>query len=288
MTTPYRRYILTASCPDTIGIARAVINFIYDLGAGIVDTSQFIDAHKEQYFVRTDFRGVKGELPDSDGIHELFAPIAAEFGMDYRFHNADLKPRILIAVSRQGHCLNDLLFRWDAGDLNAEIVGVVSNHEDLRNKVEWHGLPYHYLPVTPDTKADQERLVLDSMAEEAVELLVLARYMQILSPAMCEALRGRAINIHHSFLPGFKGARPYHQAYERGVKITGATAHYVTEDLDEGPIIEQDIQRVEHYHAPEDLVRTGRDTESLVLARAVNWHCTRRVMRNGNRTVVFK
>jgi formyltetrahydrofolate deformylase len=283
-----QRYVLNTSCPDTIGIARAVMNFIYDLGGGIVDTSQFVDVYNDHYFMRTDFNGVMRELPDLATIQDMFAPIAAEFGMTYQFHDVHRPPRVLIAVSKHGHCLNDLLFRWEAGELNADIAGVVSNHEDMRAKVEWHGLPYHYLPVTPDTKAEQEAAVLHLIEEQNVELLVLARYMQILSPGLCKVLRGRAINIHHSFLPGFKGARPYHQAYERGVKVIGATAHYVTEDLDDGPIIEQDTQRVEHYHSPEDLVRTGRDIENIVLARAVNWHCTRRVMLNGNRTVVFK
>lgn len=208
--------------------------------------------------------------------------------MDWQFHDANRRSRVLIAVSKYGHCLNDLLHRWHTGILPIDIVGVVSNHEDMRDMVEWHNLPYHYLPVSKETKGEQEQQILEIMRQTDSDLLALARYMQILSDSMCQQLSGRAINIHHSFLPGFKGAKPYHQAYERGVKIIGATAHYVTSDLDEGPIIEQCIERVDHLYSPEELVQIGRDTECVAFARAIKWHCEHRVILNGNRTVVFK
>jgi formyltetrahydrofolate deformylase len=207
--------------------------------------------------------------------------------MQWSLHPAAIRPRVLIAVSKFGHCLYDLLHRWKSGLLPVEIVGVVSNHDAMRSFVEWNGLPFHLFPVTKDTKAEQEAQVLALADELAVDLVVLARYMQILSPDLCAQLSGRCINIHHSFLPSFKGAKPYHQAFERGVKIIGATAHYVTTDLDEGPIIEQGVQRVDHGHTPDDLVRMGQEIECSVLARAVVWHAERRILINGVKTVVF-
>ncbi|HLR77681.1 MAG TPA: formyltetrahydrofolate deformylase, partial [Burkholderiaceae bacterium] len=210
------------------------------------------------------------------------------FEMDAKIYDAQRKERVLILVSRQGHCLNDLLFRTHSGHLPIEIAGIVSNHNDFSGLAAGYDLPFHHLPVTPDTRAQQEQQILDLVREQRVDLVVLARYMQILSPALCDALKGRAINIHHSFLPSFKGARPYHQAHKRGVKIIGATAHYVTSDLDEGPIIEQDIERVHHAMSPAELTQVGSDIESLVLARAVRWHVEHRILLNGDRTVVFR
>jgi len=208
--------------------------------------------------------------------------------MQWDFFNLRKKPRVLLAVSQYGHCLIDLLHRWSSNHLPADVVGVVSNHEDMRGITEWYGLPYYYLPVSAETKADQESAMLDIIREQSVDLLALARYMQILSPRMCDAMAGRAINIHHSFLPGFKGANPYRQAYMRGVKIIGATAHYVTTELDEGPIIEQAVERIDHNFDIEELMQIGRDAECAAFARAVKWHCEHRIIVNGNKTVVFR
>ncbi|MBM3515159.1 MAG: formyltetrahydrofolate deformylase, partial [Alphaproteobacteria bacterium] len=210
------------------------------------------------------------------------------FQMEWRIASAEAKPRASIAVSKHGHCLNDLLHRWKSGQLPVDIVSVISNHEDMRSLVEWHGIPFHYLPVSAAKRADQERQWLTLIAREQVELVVLARYMQVLSAELCHSLAGRCINIHHSFLPSFKGAKPYRQAYERGVKIIGATAHYVTPNLDEGPIIEQAVERVDHTHSVDDMIEIGRDLENVVLARAVRWHAERRVLMNGQKTVVFR
>lgn len=220
-------------------------------------------------------------------LEEGFKPIAHRFEMEWQIHNLSLKPKVLIAVSKFGHCLYELLHRWRSGLLPVDIAAVVSNHEDMRSFVEWNGLPYVHLPITKDTKAEQEAQFLKLIDDHNVDLVVLARYMQILSDEMSRKLDGRCINIHHSFLPSFKGAKPYHQAHQRGVKIIGATAHYVTSDLDEGPIIEQDVQRVHHGHTPEQLVAIGQDIEARVLARAVTWHAERRVIINGGKTVVF-
>ena len=217
-----------------------------------------------------------------------FQVLATKFNMECQFHDQRIKPRILVAVSKHGHCLNDILHRWDSGVLAADIVGVVSNHQDMASMVEWHGLPFYHLPVTPDTKNQQEAEILKLIEEHDVNLFALARYMQILSPGLCERLKGKAINIHHSFLPGFKGADPYRQAYKRGVKIIGATAHYVTADLDEGPIIEQAVEKIDHNFDIESLIQIGRDAECAAFSRAVKWHCEHRIIINGNRTVVFK
>ncbi len=284
-----QHYILTLSSPDRKGIVRAVANFLYDRDATIVDAAQHGDPVSKRFFLRTEFCSAS-DTPLS-GLGELkqdFKSIAAEFSMDLQFHDASRRTKVLIAASKYGHCLNDLLHRWKTGVLPIDIVGVVSNHNEMREMVEWHNLPYHHLPVTPETKAEQERQVLSIMDSTGTELLALARYMQILSNDMCQQLTGKAINIHHSFLPGFKGAKPYHQAYARGVKIIGATAHYVTSDLDEGPIIEQCTERVDHLYSPDELVQIGRDTECMAFARAIKWHCEHRVILNGNRTVVFK
>jgi formyltetrahydrofolate deformylase len=279
-------YILTLSCPDRIGIVHRVSHWLLGLHGNIIDAQQFGDLGTERFFLRVHFA-----LPHAVPVQELdhsFSPVAEEFGMQANFHDTRRKARLLILVSRQGHCLNDLLFRTHSGQLPVEIAGVVSNHEDFRNMAQAYGIPFHHLPVTPETKPEQEQRILDLVGQESVDLVVLARYMQILSNDLCTALSGKAINIHHSFLPSFKGARPYHQAHARGVKIIGATAHYVTADLDEGPIIEQDIERVDHAMSPADLAQTGSDIESLVLSRAVRWHVEHRILLNGQRTVVFR
>ena len=280
------RYILILKCPDRKGVVAAVSGFLADNDASIVESNHFNDPLAGQFYMRTVFRP-DGPMPAVPALKAGFELIAQRFAMTWSLHDAAEKPRVLIAVSKFGHCLFDLLHRWRAGLLPAEVVGVVSNHEDLRSFVEWSGVPFHHLPIGKDNKAEQEAAFLGLVEAERVDLVVLARYMQILSPAMCARLEGRCINIHHSFLPGFKGARPYHQAHARGVKIIGATAHYVTTDLDEGPIIEQGVQRVDHSHSPEELVQLGRDVECTVLARAVAWHVEHRVLIEGGKTIVF-
>ncbi|HSN71271.1 MAG TPA: formyltetrahydrofolate deformylase [Steroidobacteraceae bacterium] len=279
-------YILTMSCPDRTGIVAAITNFIADRAGLITEAAHFVDEFSDRSFMRTSFRGET--LPDLDRLGAEFAVVAERFGMDWSLHRADRRTRVLVAVSKQGHCLNSLLHRWSIGTLPVELAGVVSNHDTHQRLVEWYGVPFHHFPIDADGKEAQEARILDLFDDTASELLVLARYMQILTPAACARLTGRCINIHHSFLPGFKGARPYHQAYERGVKIIGATAHYATTDLDEGPIIEQDVQRVDHTMLPEDLVEIGHDLEAVVLNRAVRWHAEHRVFVTGNRTVVLR
>ena len=284
------RYILKIDCPERMGIVRAVSNFLYEIDCTVVEAAEYADLENQRFFARWDFsRSADAQDMGLEQIRERFKPLAESFAMRWDLYDAAVKPRVLIAVSQHGHCLNDLLFRWkEEESFPAEIVGVVSNHEVFRDKVQWHGLPFHYLPVNPQNKPQQEQRMLRIMQESRAELLVLARYMQILSDDLCRSLQGRAINIHHSFLPSFKGAKPYHQAHARGVKISGATAHYVTGDLDEGPIIEQDVQRHEHNHDSAKMARMGKNIETLVLARAVYWHCQRRIVLDGNRTVIFK
>ncbi len=290
MTKPSKTaddFVLVVKCPDRKGVVAAVSSFLSDNDASIVESNHFNDAIADEFYMRTVFRADGAAMPDKADLERGFALIARRFDMQWSLHAAAIKPRVLIAVSRFGHCLYDLLHRWRSGQLPVEIVGVVSNHDAMRSFVEWNGLPFHLLPVTKETKAAQEDQFLALVNALAVDLVVLARYMQILSPQMCERLAGRCINIHHSFLPSFKGAKPYHQAFERGVKIIGATAHYVTTDLDEGPIIEQGVQRVDHGHTPDDLVKIGQDIECSVLARAVVWHAEHRILINGVKTVVF-
>ncbi|WP_019936612.1 formyltetrahydrofolate deformylase [Bordetella sp. FB-8] len=279
-------FILTLSCPDRTGIVYRVSGLLFDLGCNILDSQQFGDEETGRFFLRVHF-----DLPAAIAQQELrdqFGALAADYGMAWHIHDARIKPRLLIMASKQGHCLNDLLFRVSSGQLHAEIAGIVSNHEDYAGLAASYGIPFHYLPVTADTKDEQERRMLALVERERIDLVVLARYMQILSDTLCRALEGRAINIHHSFLPSFKGARPYHQAHTRGVKIIGATAHYVTADLDEGPIIEQDIERVDHSMTAQALAQVGSDVESLVLSRAVRWHVEHRILINGSKTVVFR
>lgn len=281
------RYILSLRCPDVKGVVAAVSSFLFERDASILESNQFNDPVTDVFYMRVHFRPDGPRFPSLDVMRDRFAGVAAPFHMDWEIHDLKIKPRLLIAVSKFGHCLFDLLHRWRSGLLGAEIVGVVSNHEDMRSFCDWSSVPYFYLPVSAESRPQQEADFLELIEANAVDLVVLARYMQVLSPQMCAAISGRCINIHHSFLPGFKGASPYRQAHERGVKIIGATAHYVTQDLDEGPIIEQDVVRVTHAHSPADLVQIGRDIECQVLARAVTWHCQRRVILNGAKTVVF-
>ncbi|MEX5272099.1 formyltetrahydrofolate deformylase [Kocuria sabuli] len=279
------QFVLTITCQDQVGIVHAVTEFLLAHGANIKEHQQFDDTVHGVVHLRTAFTGPL-ELR-LETLETNFAATADRFGMRYSIHD-QTPPRLLVMVSKGGHCLNDLIFRWRAGGLGGEIALVVSNHEDLRPMAEAAGLPYIHIPVTPATKGEAEQQLLDLVEEHDIDLVVLARYMQILSDDLCRALKGRAINIHHSFLPGFKGARPYHQAYERGVKLVGATAHYVTADLDEGPIIEQEVIRVDHTHDPRALSTVGQDAEALALSRAVRWHCEHRVLLEGSSTVVFR
>jgi formyltetrahydrofolate deformylase len=276
-------YVLTLSCPDRPGVVAAVAGLLAERGCNITESQQFGDREAQRFFMRVQFAAPQAE----DEIRAAFAALAPEFGMVFQVRDVARRPRVLIMVSRFGHCLNDLLYRVRSGALDIEVVAVVSNHPDLRPLTQTHGIDYHHLPVTPDTKARQEAEVLALVEHYQVDLVVLARYMQVLSEELCQKLAGRAINIHHSFLPSFKGARPYHQAHDRGVKLIGATAHYVTSDLDEGPIIEQEVARVNHSHSPADLVAIGRDVECVALARAVKWHAEQRVLLDGHKTVVF-
>jgi formyltetrahydrofolate deformylase len=278
-------YVLTVSCKSTRGIVAAISSYLADKGCNIIDSSQFDDLDTGRFFTRVSFISEEG-VPLAE-LKEGFEPICKRFAMDAEIHDGNARMKVLLMVSRFGHCLNDLLYRYSIGALPVEIVGIASNHRDFEAFTASHNLPFHYLPVTRDTKAEQESRLLELVEAERVDLVVLARYMQVLSDDLCRRLGGRAINIHHSFLPSFKGAKPYHQAHRRGVKLIGATAHYVTPDLDEGPIIEQDLSRVSHAMSAEDYTAIGRDIESVVLARAVKLHVERRVFINGDCTVVF-
>ena len=283
---PPRQFVLTLSCPDATGIVYHVTGFLFDRGCNIIDSAQFGDESTGLFFMRVHFSGA--ETLERDALAAEFEPIASRFSMDARIHDLRVRPRVLLMVSKFGHCLNDLLFRWSSGQLDMDIPAIVSNHADFQPLAHGYRIPFFYLPVTGATKTQQEDRIFEMVERERIDLVVLARYMQILSPAMCTRLKGRAINIHHSFLPSFKGAKPYLQAHDRGVKLIGATAHYVTADLDEGPIIEQDVERVDHSMQHDALAAIGRDVESVVLARAVRWHIEHRVLINGHRTVVFR
>jgi formyltetrahydrofolate deformylase len=279
------KYVLTVTCKSTRGIVAAIANYLADQGCNIVDSSQFDDLSTGRFFTRVSFISEEGvALP---ALKEGFRPIAERFGMEAEIHDGEQRMKVLLMVSRFGHCLNDLLYRWKIGALPIDIVGVVSNHFDYQKVVVNHDIPFHHIKVTKENKPQAEAQILDLVEQTGTELVVLARYMQVLSDAMCKKMSGRIINIHHSFLPSFKGANPYKQAYERGVKLIGATAHYVTADLDEGPIIEQDTARITHAQSADDYVSIGRDVESQVLARAIHAHIHRRVFLNGNRTIVF-
>ena len=279
------KYCLTVTCTSTRGIVAAIANYLADQGCNITDSSQFDDAQTGKFFMRVSFASEQGA--DLQTLQEGFAETAKPFDMAYKFHDEAEKMKVVIMVSRFGHCLNDLLYRWRIGALPIDIVAVISNHMDYQKVVVNHDIPFHCIKVTKENKPTAEAAIMRVVEDAGAELIVLARYMQILSDEMCKKMSGRIINIHHSFLPSFKGANPYKQAYERGVKLIGATSHYVTADLDEGPIIEQDTIRVTHAQSPDDYVSLGRDVESQVLARAIHAHIHRRVFLNGNKTVVF-
>lgn len=278
-------YVLTVACTSKRGIVAAISGYLAGKGCNIVDSSQFDDLETGKFFMRVSFISEEGQ--SMEALQTGFAPIAAEFGMEANIFSEGERTKTLLMVSRFGHCLNDLLYRWKIGALPIDIVGVVSNHFEYQKVVVNHDIPFHHIKVTKDNKPKAEAQLIDLIESSGTELVVLARYMQVLSDEMCRKMSGRIINIHHSFLPSFKGANPYKQAYERGVKLIGATAHYVTADLDEGPIIEQDTVRVTHAQSAEDYVSLGRDVESQVLARAIHAHIHHRTFINGNRTVVF-
>ncbi|EQB10112.1 formyltetrahydrofolate deformylase [Sphingobium quisquiliarum P25] len=280
-------WILTLVCADRVGIVAAVSQFLAERGGFITDSQQYADREAGRFFMRVAFEATDDRMADTDRLCAEFAGIGAQFSMDWSLTPSNHRPRMLIAVSKGSHCLADLLHRWQTGMLAIDIMGVVSNHPDMRRITEWHGIPYHELPPNGD-KAVQETSLLDIFDRTRSDYLILARYMQVLSDALVTRIAGRCINIHHSFLPSFKGARPYHRAHDRGVKLIGATAHFVTAELDEGPIIEQAVERVDHRATAEDMIRIGRDIEAQVLARAVGWIADRRVLLNGGKTVVFR
>jgi formyltetrahydrofolate deformylase len=286
MSRPNPSFVLTLSCADRPGIVAAIATRLAENGCNITDSAQFGDVRSGRFFMRVSFSAPEGF--SRDDAWKALAPAAGQFGMTAEVHAHSKKVRVAILVSKFGHCLNDLLYRQQIGSLAIEIPAIVSNHRTFYQLAAGYDVPFHHLPVTPETKEMQERRMLEILQGEGIELVVLARYMQVLSEKLCKKLAGRAINIHHSFLPSFKGAKPYHQAHERGVKLIGATAHYVTPALDEGPIIEQEVARVDHSMQPEELATIGRDIECVVLARAVKWHAEHRVLLNGSRTVVFR
>ncbi|MDI3409468.1 formyltetrahydrofolate deformylase [Streptomyces cavernicola] len=284
---PGSEFVLTLSCPDRAGLVHAVTGFLVQHSGNIQESQQFDDRQLNRFFMRVQF-DVSDPAATLDSLRSGFGPVAEAYGITWQLHATSTPTRTLLMVSKFGHCLNDLLFRQSTGTLNIEIPAIVSNHRTFEPLAESYGIPFHHIPVTPETKELAEARLLELVGELDVDLVVLARYMQILSNDLCKQLEGRAINIHHSFLPSFKGAKPYNQAHARGVKLIGATAHYVTPDLDEGPIIEQDVTRVNHAQNSASLVALGRDVEAQVLARAVEWHSESRVMINDNRTVVFR
>lgn len=283
-------FILKISCPDRPGIVHAVSQFLFNQTANILDSAQFSDTFTSRFFMRVHFVKTSQEL-NLNKLQELFKEIGDGFQMDWELFDATSKPKVLIMVSKLGHCLNDLLFRTHSGYLPIEIAGIVSNHQDFQNLAAGYKIPFHYMPLSSandERKNEQEEQLLKLIDQEKIDLVALARYMQILSPKVCQKLSGKAINIHHSFLPSFKGAKPYFQAHQRGVKLIGATAHYVTTDLDEGPIIEQGVERVDHAMDPDQLAAVGRDVECMALSRAVRWHAEHRILLNGKSTVVFQ
>ena len=293
-------YVLTLSCPDRVGIVHAVAAYLHQAGCNVLDSQQFGDRTAGRFFMRVHVETVPGTAATQESLHGGFTPVAAEFGMEWELHDTAVQPRVLIMVSKAGHCLNDLLYRRAAESLRIDVPLVVGNHPDLAPLATAHGVAFEHVPAGPVsagtasagtgplTAQRAEGRLLDLVSELGIDFVVLARYMRILSPELCAKMPGRIINIHHSFLPSFKGARPYHQAHAHGVKLIGATAHYVTADLDEGPIIEQEVARVDHSDSPEDLAAIGRDAERVALARAVRWHAEHRVLLHGRRTVIFK
>jgi formyltetrahydrofolate deformylase len=278
-------YILTLACADRAGIVHAISGFLFEQGSNIEEAQQFSDLKTLRFFMRIRFSCDR--IPHDD-LDTLLMAFAAEKKMQLSLHAAHQPMKTVLMVSKEGHCLNDLLFRWKSGLLNLDVRAIVSNHREFYQLAASYNVPFHHIAVTKDGKAAAEAKAYDVIQSEGAELVILARYMQILSDDLCQKLSGKAINIHHSFLPSFKGAKPYQQAHDRGVKLIGATAHYVTAELDEGPIIEQDVARVDHSRTTEDLASIGRDTESQVLARAIKWHSEHRVLMNGSKTVVFK
>jgi formyltetrahydrofolate deformylase len=288
LADPETKYILTLTCASAAGQIAAVAGFLEARGCYIDEIAVFDDKLNEAFFARCVFHSASGSALSLDRMRQDFKMISNRFGMEWAISDATVRPRILIMVSKFDHCLNDLIYRWRIGELKIDIAAIVSNHPDLAPIAATYDIPFHHLPITPQTKQDQETNLVALIEKYRIEFVVLARYMQILSAELSESLRGRAINIHHSFLPGFKGSRPYHQAYSRGVKLIGATAHYVTTDLDEGPIIEQVVERVDHSYDPEQLLATGRDMECLALSRALKLQVERRVFLNGHRTVVLR
>ena len=281
-------YIIRVSCPATSGIISAVTSFLSEHDCYISELAQYDDEELQNFFLRAKFRFNEGVSGDIETLRDEFAAIAKDFEMEWQIYSSSKPMRVLLMVSKFDHCLSDLMYRQAQGELDMEITAIVSNHRDLRPMAEREGIRFVYLPVTKENKAKQEAALMDIVEETGTELVVLARYMQILSDNLCRQLSGRAINIHHSFLPGFKGAKPYHQAHTRGVKLIGATAHYVTSDLDEGPIIDQEVQRVNHTYRPEDLVAVGRNTETIALSRAVKYHLEHRIFLDQNKTVIFQ
>src|SRR5213080_4307755 len=285
---PDHQFVLTLSCPDRPGIVSAVSTFLAHNGQNILDAQQFDDVETGKFFMRVVFTAADLAV-ELSALQTGFAAIAERFGMEWQMRDRAAHRKVMLLVSKSDHCLVDILYRWRTGELPMTLVAIVSNHpREAYAGLDFGGVPFHYLPVTKETKREQEAQILDLVARTGTDLVVLARYMQILSDDLSANLSGRCINIHHSFLPGFKGAKPYHQAHSRGVKLIGATAHYATPDLDEGPIIEQDVARVDHAFDPDHLAAAGRDVEAQVLARAVKWHSERRVLLNGNRAVVFR
>ena len=286
---PGSGYILAFTCRDAVGIVAAVTGVLAENDGFILDSQQYADLETGRFFMRLHFQSAGARLPATrDGVAALFAPVAERFGFDWRLQPADARPKLLVAASKQLHCLHDLLYRWQTGTLPVDIVGVTANHDDSRELAERHGLPFFALPTAPGAKAERDAELDRLMRETRADYLVLARYMQVLTPGLVQAFPGRIINIHHSFLPGFVGAKPYHRAHDRGVKLIGATAHFVTEELDEGPIIEQAVERVDHRASVDDLIAIGRDIEAQVLSRAVGWVAQGRVFPNNGRTVVFR
>ncbi|MCE8017031.1 formyltetrahydrofolate deformylase [Halomonas sp. MCCC 1A17488] len=282
-------YLLKANCKGAIGTVSRLTTYLAQRHCYIMELAQFDEIETGNFYVRCVFSTTPGITPKLEELRTEFGQgVAERDGMEWEMHDTLALPKVLIMVSKYDHCLDDLLYRQRTGEIKMEIPAIVSNHPDLKRLADWYEIPFYHLPITPETKQEQERQVLDLIEETGAELVVLARYMQILSSNLCEELAGRAINIHHSFLPGFKGAKPYHQAFERGVKLIGATAHYVTTDLDEGPIIEQVVERVDHTYSPAQLAAVGRDAENMALSRAVRYHLEHRVFPNGNKTVVFR
>ncbi len=281
-------YILTGTCKSRLGTVDVVTRFLCEHHCYVTEMHTFDDSDAGQFFIRAEFKNDSPDALTFEALKGAFARRAAQFDMQWQARDASTPERVVILVSKYDHCLQDLLHRHRTGHLNIEIPAIISNHPDLRGLAEWHGIPYHHLPITARTKPKQEAQVWQLIQESGADLVILARYMQVLSDGLCAKLQGRAINIHHSLLPGFKGAKPYHQAYDKGVKLVGATAHYVSSDLDEGPIITQGVEPVDHTYTPERLVAKGRDTERLTLARAVKLHCEQRVFLYGNKTVVFQ